>query len=70
MHNNNCDHIFFERKQATLTGGTVVHEVVGFTVELHNDPKPNSYATFDAQEVLHSELLEDLNKEYFKKIER
>jgi hypothetical protein len=70
INNNHCDHIIYERRQATLTGGEVIHRAIGFTIEMHNDPRPNSYATFDAQEVLHSELLEDLNKEYFKKIER
>jgi outer membrane murein-binding lipoprotein Lpp len=65
IHNNHCDHIIYERRQATLSG-QVIHRAIGFTIEMHNDPRPNSYATFDAQEVLKSDLLKDLNKEYFK----
>ena len=66
INNNHCDHIIYERKQSTLTGGQVTHRAIGFTIEMHNDPRPNSYATFDAQKVLQSNLLKDLNKEYFK----
>jgi hypothetical protein len=69
INNNHCDHIQFERRQATMSG-TTIHRIISFTVELHNDPRPNSYATFNAQEVLNSKLLEDLNREYFKENKR
>ena len=67
---NRCDHIVVDSHQNTLTGGTVRHSSIHFQVEMHNDPRPNSNATFEAQKVLHSELLKDLNKEYFKANER
>ena len=70
IHNNYCDHIIHTRKEATLTGGGVIHRIVYFTIEMHNDPRPVSNATFDAQEVLNSKLLEDLNREYFKENRR
>jgi len=66
IHNNHCDHIIDERYQATLFGGQVTHRAIKFTIEMHNEPMPNSNATFDAQNVLQSDLLKDLNKKYFK----
>jgi hypothetical protein len=66
INNNHCDHIIFERKQITLTGAGVTHRAIGFTIEMHNDQRPDSYATFDAQKVLQSDLLKDLDKKYFK----
>jgi len=65
VHDNNCDHIVYPTKQVTLSG-QVMHKAIGFTIEMHNDPRPDSYVTFDAQKILQSDLLKDLDKKYFK----
>jgi len=58
-----CDTIVFPKKETTISG-TVLHNAIQYTIELHNeDRKDNS--TFNAKEVLESELLKGLNKEYF-----
>lgn len=64
IHDNHCDHIVFDRIQATLAG-TVHHGQVFFEILMHNDPRPESHSTFNAEEVLSDKLLSDLNKEYF-----
>ncbi|WP_294965625.1 hypothetical protein [Sulfurimonas sp.] len=62
---SNCDVMTSKYTDATLMGGSVVHKKVGYMIEMHNEPKNNSYATFNAQEVLDSDLVSSLNKEYF-----
>ncbi len=66
----NCDSIVIGLQQATLTGGTVLHKWIHFEAEMHNDARPDSHTTFDAQEILKSDLLDGLNKEYFVKNNR
>ena len=48
----------------------VVHKSVKYTIMMHNEPRDNSNATFNAQEVLDSKLVSSLNKEYFIKGKR
>ena len=62
---NNCDVMTNRYTNATLTGGTVVHKSVAYTFEMHNGSSLSPNATFDAQKVLDSELVSDLDKEYF-----
>ena len=67
---NNCDVMTHRYSDSTLTGGTVVHKSVRYVVEMHNEPRTNSNATFNTKEVLDSKLVSSLNKEYFVKGKR
>ncbi len=67
---NNCDVMTNIYDDSTLTGGRVVHKSVRYVIEMHNEPRANSHATFNAQEVLDSKLVSSLNKEYFVKSKR
>ncbi len=66
----NCDVMTRRYSDSTLTGGSVVHKSVRYVIEMHNEPRANSHATFNAQEVLDSKLVSSLNKEYFVKSKR
>ncbi|ADN08209.1 hypothetical protein [Sulfurimonas autotrophica] len=66
----NCDVMTNQYTDATLTGGSVVHKSVRYVIEMHNEPRANSNATFNAQEVLDSKLVSSLNREYFVKSTR
>ncbi len=61
----NCDVMTYRYTDPTLTGGSVVHKNVKYLIEMHNEPRANSNTTFNAKEVLGSELVSSLNKEYF-----
>ncbi|WP_066356528.1 hypothetical protein [Aliarcobacter skirrowii] len=58
-----CDTIVFPRQETTI-GGTITHNMIRYIVELHNEDRKDSI-TFNAKEVLESELLKGLNKDYF-----
>lgn len=64
-----CDDIT-DRYTRYTVAGIEEHRSVQYTIEMHNEPKPNNNTTFNAQEVLDSELVSSLNKEYFVKNER
>lgn len=58
-----CDTIVFPRQETTISG-TVLHNMIRYIVELHNEDRKD-HVTFNAKEVLESDILKDLNKEYF-----
>lgn len=58
-----CDTIVFPKKETTISG-TVLHNAIQYTIELHNEDRKD-HVTFNAKEVLESELLKGLNKDYF-----
>jgi len=67
---NNCDSISIEgTREATLTGGSVIHAPIFFTIKMSNE-RLSEYASFNAQQVLNSEQLEGLDRDYFKNHKR
>jgi hypothetical protein len=67
---NNCDIMTRKYTVATLTGGSVVHRSVAYTIEMHNGSSLSPNATFKAKDVLASELVSDLDESYFVKGKR
>jgi len=60
----NCDDATNSISMTTLLTQET-HKIVKYVIVMHNEPRANSAATFNAQEVLDSKLLEGLNKDYF-----
>ena len=66
----NCSTITYKHSHSYLMGGTGVHKNIKFKIELHNDLRPNSNSIFNANDVLNSDLIKSLNKNYFVKNKR
>lgn len=62
---NNCDYILHEWMQY----GSVRHSNIKFTIKMHNN-KNSNLISFNAIEVLQSDLVAGLNKKYFKNMTR
>ena len=62
-YSNNCDSILYLYKEPTYKG-TTVHRAVRYRIEMHNKNRHDNI-TFNAQDVLNSELIRELNKDYF-----
>ncbi|TLS71789.1 hypothetical protein [Aliarcobacter thereius] len=58
-----CDTIMFPSRETTISG-TVSHRTISYIVELYNEDRKDNI-TFNAKEVLESDLLKGLNKDYF-----
>lgn len=63
----NCQSIVFMSKEMSgIRSG--LHRAIKYTIEMHNEDR-NDHLTFNAADVLKSEVVQDLNKEYFTAIE-
>ncbi len=60
----NIVHMFKERDGLK----TAQHRAIRYTIHMHNEDRKD-HTTFSAEEALKSDLVKDLNKEYFKPIE-
>ncbi|OCL95880.1 hypothetical protein [Aliarcobacter thereius] len=58
-----CNSIIFQREEVTFYGN-VSHSFTEYYIELHNEDRKDNI-TFNAKEVLESDLLRGLNKDYF-----
>ncbi len=60
---NNCDEISYRYRSSLLSSGAE-HSQILYTIQYHNEDRKDNI-TFNAQEILDSQLVSDLNPAYF-----